>query len=42
MTDLPDLCAVVGGGQMGAGIAHALLLAGPAWYLAQNLRRFRD
>ena len=25
---LPDRCAVVGGGRMGAGIAHALLLAG--------------
>lgn len=28
MSDLPRTCAVVGGGQMGAGIAHALLLAG--------------
>jgi 3-hydroxybutyryl-CoA dehydrogenase len=28
MNQLPDTCAVVGGGQMGAGIAHALLLAG--------------
>lgn len=27
-SDLPGTCAVVGGGQMGAGIAHALLLAG--------------
>ena len=25
---LPDRCAVIGGGRMGAGIAHALLLAG--------------
>lgn len=25
---LPDRCAVVGGGRMGAGIAHAMLLAG--------------
>jgi 3-hydroxybutyryl-CoA dehydrogenase len=28
MSDLPNTCGVVGGGQMGAGIAHALLLAG--------------
>lgn len=28
MSAHPDRCAVVGGGQMGAGIAHALLLAG--------------
>ena len=28
MSALPSTCAVVGGGQMGAGIAHALLLAG--------------
>lgn len=27
-TSLPSRCGVVGGGQMGAGIAHALLLAG--------------
>jgi 3-hydroxybutyryl-CoA dehydrogenase len=27
-TDLPARCGVVGGGRMGAGIAHALLLAG--------------
>lgn len=28
MNQLPSTCAVVGGGQMGAGIAHALILAG--------------
>jgi 3-hydroxybutyryl-CoA dehydrogenase len=36
MTDRPDSCAVVGGGQMGAGIAHALLLAGSGVVLLER------
>src|SRR6476646_2491064 len=33
---LPDRCGVVGGGRMGAGIAHALLLAGSAVTLVER------
>jgi 3-hydroxybutyryl-CoA dehydrogenase len=33
---LPDQCGVVGGGRMGAGIAHALLLAGSAVTLVER------
>lgn len=36
MSALPETCAVVGGGQMGAGIAHALLLAGARVVLTER------
>jgi len=36
MSALPETCAVVGGGQMGAGIAHALLMAGARVVLTER------